>query len=146
MIGTFPHFHFLLVAVAGWLSQHQQDVIDYLLTENRVLKTQLKGHRLQLTNHQRRRLAVGARKLGRACLEEIATLVTPDTLLRWHRTLVSRKWTYPHKGPGRPPIRAEIEALIVRMAKRIWTGDMFVFKEHSPISDTSFRRQRSPMS
>ena len=93
MIGTFHRFHFLLVALAGWLNQHQQDVIDYKLTENRVLKTQLKGHRPQLSNDQRRCLAVRAKKLGRACLEEIANLVTPDTLLRWHRTLVARKWT-----------------------------------------------------
>ena len=117
MTGTFHPFHFLLVALAGWLNQHQQDVIDYLLTENRILKTQLKGHRLQLTDGQRRRLAVRAKKLGRACLEEIATLVTPDTLLRWHRTLVAQKWTYPHKGPGRPPINEEMETLIVRMAR-----------------------------
>ena len=117
MIGTFHPFQFLLVALAGWLNQHQQNVIDYLLTENRVLKTQLKGHRLQLSNDQRRCLAVRAKKLGRACLEEIATLVTPDTLLRWHRTLIACKWTWPHKGPVRPPIRAEIEALIVRMAR-----------------------------
>ena len=117
MTSTFHPFHFLLVALAGWLNRHQQDVIDYLLAENRVLKAQLNGHRLQLTDDQRRRLAVRAKKLDRACLEEIATLVTPETLLRWHHILVARKWTYPHKGPGRPAISQEIEALIVRIAR-----------------------------
>jgi hypothetical protein len=117
MSSTFQPFHFLLVALAGWFNRHQQDVIDYLLAENRILKSQLNGHRLQLTDDQRRRLAVRAKKLGRACLEEIATLVTPDTLLRWHRILIARKWTYSHKGPGRPAISEEIERLIIQMAR-----------------------------
>lgn len=117
MTSTFHPFYFALVALAGWLNRHQEDVIDYLLTENRILKAQLKDHRLQLSNHQRCRLAIRAKKLGRVCLKEIATLVTPDTLLRWHRTLVASKWTYAHKGPGRPPINTEAEALIVRMAR-----------------------------
>ena len=87
------------------------------MEENRILKAKLDGRRVQLTDDQRRRLAVRAQKLGRKCLRDIATLVTPDTLLRWHRTLVARKWTYTHKGPGRPPIDKAIEALIVRMAE-----------------------------
>ena len=116
MTGVQP-FHFLLVALAGWLNRHQQLIIDYLLEENRVLKAQLDGRRLQLTDDQRRRLAVRAQRLGRDCLQAIATLVTPDTLLRWHRALIARKWTYARKGPGRPRIEETIEALIVRMAE-----------------------------
>lgn len=117
MAGGSQPFHFLVVALAGWLNQHQQLIIDYLLEENRILKEQQNGRRLQLTDDQRRRLAVHAQRLGRKCLRELATLVTPDTLLRWHRTLVARKWTYTHKRPGRPPIDKTIEALIVRMAE-----------------------------
>ena len=55
MTGGFQSFHFLVVALAGWLNQHQQLIIDYLLEENRILKAQLDGRRLQLTDDQRRR-------------------------------------------------------------------------------------------
>jgi hypothetical protein len=48
----------LLVTPAGWINRHQQQVIEYLVEENRVLKAQLKGRRLRLTANQRRRLAV----------------------------------------------------------------------------------------
>ena len=44
-------------------------------------------------------------------------LVTPATLLRWHRTLVARKWTYPRRRPGRPPVQAAIRALVLRLAR-----------------------------
>ncbi|WP_207232350.1 helix-turn-helix domain-containing protein [Micromonospora kangleipakensis] len=44
-------------------------------------------------------------------------VVTPATLLRWHRELVARKWTYPKRRPGRPPIGAEIRALVLRLAR-----------------------------
>lgn len=57
-------FRLLLVSLAGWLNQRQQDVIDYLLEENRVLREQLGGKRLRFNDDQRRRLAVRAKKLG----------------------------------------------------------------------------------
>ena len=46
---------------------------------------------------------------------------TPDTVLRWHRRLVTRKWTYP-RGAGRPPVSAEIAALIGRLPGHASTG------------------------
>ncbi len=70
--------HVLIAMVAGWLQRHQQQVITYLLAENRVLKAQLDGHRLWLTDAERRRLAALAYPLGRQRLKELATLVTPD--------------------------------------------------------------------
>jgi hypothetical protein len=106
----------LLVTLAGWINRHQQQVIEYLVEENRVLKGQMKGRRLRLTDDQRRRLAAKGGRLGRRLLRRVATLVTPDTILRWHRQLIARKWTFTSKGPGRPGVTKEISTLIVRMA------------------------------
>ena len=85
-------FRLLLISLAGWLNQQQQDIIDYLQEENRVLREQLGDRRLRLNDDQRRRLAVKAKKLGRRVLHELATLVTPETLLAWHRKLIARKY------------------------------------------------------
>jgi transposase InsO family protein len=84
--------------------------------ENRVLKAQVQGRRLQLTDDQRRRLAAKGRRLGRRLLSQVATIVTPDTILRWHRQLIARKWTFTPRRPGRPGIMKTISSLIVRMA------------------------------
>src|SRR5689334_11064721 len=78
-------FSFLVVSVAGWLNQRQQHVIGYLLEENRVLREQIGARRLRFTDDQRRRLAAKAKKLGRKVLAHVATIVTPETLLAWHR-------------------------------------------------------------
>ena len=107
---------FLVSLLAGWLNQEQQKILEYLQEENRVLKAQL-GQRLRLSDEQRRRLAAKGKELGRKLLAEVATLVTPDTILRWYRELIARKWTYPRRQTGRPPISSEIEELVVRMAK-----------------------------
>jgi putative transposase len=106
----------LLLTLAGWVNRLQQHVIEYLVEENRVLKEQVKGRRLRLTDDQRRRLAAKGRRFGRRVLRQVATIVTPDTILRWHRQLIARKWTFEPKRPGRPGIRKQLSALIVRMA------------------------------
>jgi putative transposase len=116
-------FRFVLIATAGWMNQHQQDVIDYLREENRVLREQLGNRRLRLNDDQRRRLAAKAKGLGRRLLAEVATIVTPDTLLAWHRKLIAHKYDgSAQRGPGRPRTAGEIEALVVRMAQenRAW--------------------------
>ena len=117
MTNVIQPFHLLVVALAGWLNRNQQAVIDYLIEENRVLKDQLEGQRLRFTDDQRRRLAAKAKVLGRRLLDEIETLVTPDTLLAWHRKLITQKWTFPRKGRGRPRIAQEIIDLVIRMAR-----------------------------
>src|SRR3989442_7434124 len=76
----------------------------------------MKGRRLRLTDDQRRRLAAKGRRLGQRFLRQVATLVTPDTILRWHRQLIAPKWTFMPKRPGRPMVMKEISTLIVRMA------------------------------
>ncbi len=82
----------LVVAIAGWIQREQQAAIVYLLGENRVLKARLRGRKLRLTDDERRRLAVKGRALGRKLLAEVAGIVTPETLLAWHRRLIARKW------------------------------------------------------
>ena len=74
------------------MNQQQQFAIDYLREENRVLREQLGGRRVRLNDDQRRRLAAKAKKLGRRILEEVAGLVTPDTLMAWHRRLIAQKY------------------------------------------------------
>jgi putative transposase len=106
----------LLVTLAGWVNRHQQDVIDYLTEENRVLHEELGGRRVRLNDDQRRRLAGRGQRLGRRLLNQVATIVTPDTILRWHRRLIAQKWTFRSRRVGRPGIMREVRALIVRMA------------------------------
>ena len=111
--------HVLIAMVAGWLQRHQQQVISYLQEENRILKAKLQGRRLRLTETERRRLAVLAHPLGRKRLQEVATLVTPDTLLRWYRRLIAQKFdgSMQRRQLGRPRVIEEIEQLVVQMAE-----------------------------
>jgi putative transposase len=109
---------FVVIAVAGWMNQRQSQIIDYLREENRVLPEQLGERRLKFNDDQRRRLAAKAKGLGRRILAEVGTIVTPETLLAWHRKLIAHKYDCSGKrGPGRPRTAGEIEALVVRMAK-----------------------------
>src|SRR3990172_2849227 len=69
----------LLVILAGWINRQQQEVIEYLRTENQVLREKLGKKRILLSDDQRRRLAVQGKILGRQRLAEVGTLFTPDT-------------------------------------------------------------------
>jgi hypothetical protein len=112
---TFP-LRFLLLLFSGLVSRGQVRMIDYLREECRVLKEQL-GDRVHLHDGQRRRLAAKGKLLGRRLLAQVATIVTPDTILRWHRQLIAAKHTYTQKRVGRPGLMKAIRELIVRMAK-----------------------------
>src|SRR5579863_4930723 len=110
-------FRLLLISLAGWVNQHQRDVIDYLEEENRVLREQLADKRLRLNDDQRWRLAVKAKMLGGRVLRELKTLVTPETLLAWHRKLIARKYDgSSQRGSSRPRTNDEFRRLVVRMA------------------------------
>ena len=111
--------HVLIAMVAGWLQRHQQQVITYLRAENHVLKAQLGGRRLRLTDMDRRRLAALAHPIGRTRLKEVATLVTPDTLLRWYERLIAQKFdgSRHRRQLGRPRVAEEVEQLVIRMAE-----------------------------
>ena len=117
MFPPFPPLQLLLVIFAGWVSRRQLEVIEYLQEENRVLKERLGGRRIRFTDTERRRLARKAQALGRKVLNELETLVTPDTLLRWYREMVAFKWNYSHRrGPGRPCVMKTIVDLVLQMA------------------------------
>lgn len=105
----------VLSVVTGWLDRREREAVAYLIEENRLLRRQLGRRRLRLTDDDRRRLAARAYRLDRAALREIATIATPDTLLRWHRQLIAREWTYA-KRSGRRGVLLEIRQLVVRMA------------------------------
>src|SRR5437879_4359484 len=103
------------MAVAGWWADQRLASVAYLVEENRILRAHLRG-RIRLTDDERRRLASHGHRLGRRRLGEVATIVTPDTILRWHRQLIARKWTYAMR-PGRRGVLAEIQRLVIRMAE-----------------------------
>jgi hypothetical protein len=83
--------HLFVVSLLGRLRSEQHKVVEYPREENRVLKAQLERRRVRLTNDDRRRFAVLGASLGRRILTEVTTIVTPDTILRWHRQLITRK-------------------------------------------------------
>ena len=123
MIRPLYPFRCVLIALSGWMNGRQLLLIDYLREENRVLREQLRGKRLRFTDDQRRRLAAKAKGLGPKLLVELGTIVTPETLLVWHRRLIAQKYDGSQKrGPGPPRMAEEIEKLVVRMAEenRTW--------------------------
>src|SRR2546427_8351055 len=113
-----PVLSFLLMIAAGWVHRHRLIVIEFLQAENRLLKDRLRGKRIRFTDAERALLARKAKAVGRKALLELETIVSADTLLRWHRRLIAEKWNFMHRrGPGRPGIMRRISDLIVRMAR-----------------------------
>jgi transposase InsO family protein len=103
--------------VAGWVSRQQVTVVEYLKTENRLLRERLNGRSLRFSDAERALLARKAFGIPRKVLLELGAIVTPDTLLRWHRMLVARKFDFSRRrSPGRPRTMRVIVELIVRMA------------------------------
>jgi len=119
----------LLAYITGTVDQELLLRNAYLVTENRILRNQLKG-RVRLNDGERKALAEIGQKLGKQALHEVAKIVKPDTILGWHRKLVAQKFdgSKQRQAPGRPMINQEIEALIVRMARenRSWGYDRIV--------------------
>lgn len=81
---------FLLLLFASWVNRRQADVIDYLKEENRVLREKLGSKPIRLNREQRRRLAVKGKALGRKCLRGLASVATPDTILRIPAIVITR--------------------------------------------------------
>jgi putative transposase len=113
-------WYLLLAILAGWVNREQQEAIEYLRTENQVLREKLGTKRILLDDDQRRRLAVKGKVLGWKRLKEVAGLFTPDTILRWHRELIAEKWDYSDRNPeplGRPPVSDEVRQIVLQMAR-----------------------------
>jgi hypothetical protein len=105
--------------LAGWINRAQKPVITDLHEENCILEAQLRRRRLRRTDTDRRRRAALGHVLGRKRLEEIAAILTPDTLLRWYRRLTTRKFdgSMRRRQSGQPCVAADVERLVVRMAE-----------------------------
>src|SRR3989442_1057984 len=119
----------LLAYITGSVDQELLLRNEYLVTENRILRQQITG-RVRLSDGERTTLAKIGKKLGKQALAEVASIVTPDTILAWHRKVVAQKFdgSQQRKALGRPTIDAELEALVVRMARenRSWGYDRIV--------------------
>ena len=119
----------LLAYITGTVDQALLLRNEYLVTENRILRHQIKGC-VRLSDGERKTLAEIGSKLGKQALEEVAKIVKPDTILGWHRKLVAQKCdgSQQRKSPGRPTIAKEVEDLVVRMAQdnRSWGYDRIV--------------------
>src|ERR671925_1797019 len=119
----------LLAYITGSVDQELLLRNEYLVTENRILRNQITG-RVRLTDGERRTLAEIGQQLGKQALEEVATIVKPETILAWHRKLVAQKFdsSQQRKALGRPQVNPELEALVVRLAQenRSWGYDRIV--------------------
>jgi len=119
----------LLAYITGSVDQELLLRNEYLVTENRLLRSQITG-RVRLSDGERKTLAEIGERLGKQALQEVATIVKPDTILGWHRKLVAQKFdgSTQRQSPGRPKIDPDLEALVVRMAQenRSWGYDRIV--------------------
>ncbi len=109
---------FLAAWLAVWFARALQQQVDYLMTENKILKEKLGDRKPQLTNADRRRLAILGKELGLKVLAKIATIAAPETILRWYRKLVAKKYDgSKRRGQGRLRKDEEIVELVLRMAR-----------------------------
>jgi hypothetical protein len=108
----------LLAYITGLVNQELLLQNEYLAAENRILRAHLPS-RWRLSNPQRSTLAEIGRRLGRKALAQVACIAKPDTILGWYRKLIAQKFDgSKHRSyPGRPPVEAKLEALIVQIAK-----------------------------
>ena len=116
----------LLACITGSVDQELLLRNEYLVTENRILRSQIQG-RVRIGDGERRALAEIGKRLGREVLAEVASIVKPETILAWHRRLIARKFdgSKKRRTPGRPRIAPAVEELILRFARenRTWGYD-----------------------
>ena len=107
----------VLAMVGGHVDEELLLRNEYLAAENEILKSKLNG-RIRFTDPERIRLAKVSKRLGRKGLRGVPCIVKPDTLLRWHRELVSKKFdgSKRRRYPGRPKVSPQVEQLVVQLA------------------------------
>ena len=119
----------ILAYITGTVDQELLSRNEYLVTENRILKRQLKGQ-LLLSDAERATLGEIGHRLGRKALADVANAAKPDTILGWYRRLVAREFdgSKQRRYPGRPRVERKLEELVVRMARenRDWGYDRIV--------------------
>jgi transposase InsO family protein len=108
----------MLAYITGTVDQELLLRNEYLAAENRILRKKIKG-RLLLSDSEKTTLSEIAHRLGRKALADVAAAAKPDTLLRWYRELIAKKFdgSKVRKSLGRPPVAEEIERLVVRIAR-----------------------------
>ena len=117
-VPAFAPFRFMVLLVAGWMHRHQHQAIVFLRAEKRVLRDRIDERRLRFTDAERRMLALAGGPVGRAVLREIASLASPETVLRWYRGLVAKKYSAPNRNTvTTAPKRVSIEAHVLRVAR-----------------------------
>jgi putative transposase len=119
----------MLAYITGTVDQELLLRNEYLAAENRILRAKIKG-RLLLADSEKATLSEIAHRLGRKALTDVAAAAKPDTLLRWYRELIAKKFdgSRLRKSVGRAPIGEEIEGLVLRMARKnpSWGYDRIV--------------------
>src|SRR5215470_12340866 len=133
----------LLAYITGRVDKELLVRNEYLAAENRILRAKIKS-RLQLSDGEKRTLAEIAHRLGRKALAEVAVAAKPDTILRWFRKLVARKFdgSACRQYAGRPRVEKTIEDLIVRMAQENPSWATIAWWGRSLISDIAFPTRR----
>jgi putative transposase len=106
--------------------------VELLVLRHQVKVLSRKAGRPKLRRVDKVFLSAAARMLPRE--RRSSLLVTPATLLRWHRELIRRKWTYRSKSVGRPPVSPQVIDLIVRLARENPRWDAFGSKESFEVS------------
>jgi len=124
----------IALALAGWMNRQRQDIVAHLTEDNRVLREHFEGKRVRFADDQRRRPAAKGKTLGRKVLAEVRTLVTPETVLRWYRTLIAKKALCGCQAaltPRQAPTHHCGASIAPKSAPQVWPTDPVEFWDHT---------------
>jgi putative transposase len=117
LLWSFAYLSVRNVFALVWLlgRSRRSNELEILVLRHELAILRRHAERPRLTQADRGLLAALSRSLPRTAWTNFL-VIKPDTLLRWHRQLVARRWTYSHRKPGRPPLESSLRALILRLA------------------------------